>query len=69
MATPRLPIAGHPHLFLAKQDDNTLHARIISALRKAGFKVEAQRIVPPEGADGRQIISAITAAFQTAKAS
>lgn len=68
MASQRIPIAGYPHLALAAQDDDTLQARIVAALRKAGFKIEAQRIVPPEGADGRQIIAAISAAFQHAKA-
>lgn len=67
MTARRLPIARHPHLSLAAQDDERLHAKTLAALRKAGFTVGPESITPPEGADSRAIISAITAAFQSAK--
>lgn len=68
MNTKRLPIAGYSHLALAAQDDHILHAQIIAALRKAGFTTTPEAIIPPQGADGRSIIRAITSAFQAAKA-
>lgn len=67
MNTKRLPIAGHPHLALAPQDDQRLYANTITILRKAGFTIGPESITPPEGADSRAIISSITAAFQSAK--
>lgn len=67
MATKPLPIAGYPHLALAAQDDEALHARTVAALKNAGFTVEHGTLVPPAGADSRAMILAITAAFQAAK--
>lgn len=69
MTSKRLPIAGFPHLFLAAHDDSQLQARTIAQLRKNGFGIEPTRIIPPDGADGRAVIRAITAAFQFAKSS
>lgn len=67
MATKPLPIAGYPNLALAAQDDEALHARTVAALKKAGFAIEGGRLFPPDGADGRAVIVAITAAFQAAR--
>lgn len=67
MTNKRLPIVGHPHLALAAQDDEILQTKILAGLRKAGFTVEKERLVPPDGNDDRSIIRAITEAFQTAK--
>lgn len=67
MTTDRLPIAGFPHLFLAAQNDTRLRQRILHTLKAAGFSIEANRIVPPNGATGRDVIAAITAASQAAK--
>lgn len=67
MTATRLPIAGHPHMALAHQDDPALHAKVTANLRKAGFTIGAERILPPEGMDSRAIIAAITSAFQQAK--
>jgi hypothetical protein len=68
MATPRLPIAGFTHIALSAQDDEGLHAKTIANLRKAGFKIDGDLLVPPEGADSRAIIRSITEAFLEAKA-
>lgn len=68
MIQKRLPITGFPHLFLAAQGDGPLQDRLLAQLRAEGFGVEAARLVPPDGADGRAVIRAITAAFQRAKA-
>lgn len=68
MSTPRLPITGFPHLFLAAQDNDVLHTRTVAALKKGGFRIEAGRLVPPEGVDGRFVIRAIADAFHMAKA-
>lgn len=67
MASDQLPIAGFEHLSLASQEDETLHHRTIAALSKAGFVRQGAKLVPPAGVTGQQVISAITAAFQTAK--
>lgn len=67
--TGKMPIAGHPHLALAHQDNDILQRKTLSMLREQGFSVEANRLVPPDGATGREIIAAITRAFHTAKAS
>ena len=68
MATPRLPIAGFTHMARSAQDDEGLHAKTIALLRKAGFMIDGNLLVPPEGVDSRFVISTITAAFQEAKA-
>lgn len=67
MTSTALPIAGHPYLALAAQTDSAFHRRIIANLRKRGFTVENQRLVPPTGADAKAIITAIKAAFQEAR--
>ena len=63
----KLPIAGYPHLSLAAQPDLALRARHLVALRAKGFAVQHGHLVPPKDADGRQVIVAITAAFQEAR--
>lgn len=67
MTTHRLPIDGHPHLFLASQDDEGIVRRTMAELRAAGFTIAPDRIIPPKDAQQRDVISAITAAFQKAK--
>lgn len=67
MTAKRLPIAGYPHLALAAQGDPALGARTLAGLRKAGFVVEADRIIPPEGTSPQALIAAITGAFLFAK--
>lgn len=67
MLSKRLPIIGHPHLALSAQDDHAISARTLAGLRKAGFVIEADRIVPPEGTSSQAVIAAITGAFQAAK--
>lgn len=67
MPSPKLPIAGFAHLALAAQEDEGLHRRIITALRKEGLTQRGAELVPPAGATGHQVIAAITAAFQSAK--
>ncbi len=68
MATPRLPIAGFPHLSLSSQDNERLYAKTLATIRNAGFTIEGDLLVPPEGADSRAIIRSITEAFLEAKA-
>lgn len=65
--TNRLPIVGFPHLFLAAQEDARFRQRILTGLKDAGFTVEAERIIPPQNANSRHVIAAMTAAFQEAK--
>ncbi|MBN8913814.1 MAG: hypothetical protein J0H65_17500 [Rhizobiales bacterium] len=65
--TSRLPIAGYPHFALAAQDDKALSTRTLTGLSKAGFVIESDRIVPPQGISAQGIIAAITDAFQAAK--
>lgn len=67
MTSKRLPIAGFPHLALAAQDDQRLFARTLAALQKAGFTIETDKAVPPEGSTGTSIIMALAHAFQEAK--
>lgn len=67
MISKRLPIAGFPHLFLSEQHDKEQRAKTISALREIGFKVDDSSVTPPEGASGRQVIAAISEAFQAAR--
>lgn len=67
MTTHRLPIDGHPHLFLASHDDERIFKKTIAGLRAAGFTIEPGRIVPPKDAHGPDVIAAITAAFQSAR--
>lgn len=67
MTAKPLQIKGHSHLALAAQDDGALYARTTDGLRKAGFEIHSDHIIPPESFDGRQIIAAITAAFHKAK--
>ncbi|MFA5957820.1 hypothetical protein [Hyphomicrobium sp.] len=67
MSTKPLPIIGYPHLALAAQEDGALFARTTEGLRMTGFKIHPDHVVPPESFDGRQIITAITAAFQKAR--
>lgn len=66
MLTKALPIAGFPHLSLAALDDPQLRRRFLDALRASGFIIETTRVVPPDGADPRAVIGAITVAFQNA---
>lgn len=68
MNTKRLPIAGYTHLALAATDNALLHTKTVALLRKAGFTITSEYVIPPDGADSRTIIAAITAAFQAAKA-
>lgn len=67
MLSKRLPITGYPHLALAAQDNHAISARTLAGLRKAGFLIEADRIVPPAGTSSQAVIAAITGAFQAAK--
>lgn len=67
MTSKRLPIVGFPHLGLAAQENNALFDKTVAALRKQGFTVQADQIVPPEGSTGPQVIAAVTAAFQAAR--
>ena len=67
MTSKRLPIAGFPHLALTAQNDHRLFARTLAALRKAGFTIETDKAVAPEGSTGTSIIMALTYAFQEAK--
>lgn len=67
MTSKSLPIAGYPYLALAAQADAAAYDKTLAGLRAQGFTIEQDRIVPPKEADGRDIIAAITAAFQNAK--
>lgn len=67
MASKPLPIEGYPHMTLAGQDDEAVYERTLAGLRAAGFRVEDDRLVPPEGAKSGDVIAAITHAFQQAK--
>lgn len=68
MVSQPLPIEGYPHMSLASQDDEEVHNRTLEGLIAAGFRVEADRIVPPEGVQSSDVIAAISGAFQRAKA-
>lgn len=52
---------------LASQDDETVHERTLTGLRATGFRVEGDRLVPPDGANSSDVIAAISDAFQRAK--
>jgi hypothetical protein len=67
MTSTWLPIAGFPHLFLDAQDDGPLQARTLAHLRKAGFRIESTKLIPPDVSDGPAVIRAITVAFEHAK--
>ena len=62
-----LPVEGFPHMSLTACGDAALLEGTITGLRRAGFKVEADRIIPPAGATGPQVIAAISEAFRSAK--
>lgn len=66
MSTKRLPILGFSHLSIAAQANESLDARFLAALNKAGFIKQTGGIAPPTGLTGREIITAITTAFQSA---
>ncbi len=53
---------------LACQEDETVHEETLAGLREAGFRVEGDRLVPPDGAKSSDVIAAISDAFQRAKA-
>lgn len=67
MTIRALPLDGFPHMSVTANRDPSLLEGTLAALRAAGFKVEADRIVPPAGATSQQVIAAISAAFQSAK--
>lgn len=52
---------------LASQEDETVHEKTLARLRTAGFRVEGDRLVPPDGAKSGDVIAAISDAFQRAK--
>ena len=52
---------------LASQEDDTVHEKTLVGLRAAGFRVEGDRLVPPDGAKSSDVIAAISDAFQRAK--
>jgi len=52
---------------LACQEDEMMHEKTLAELRVAGFMVEGDRLVPPQGAKSSEVIAAISAAFQRAK--
>lgn len=64
----KLGVAGYPHLALARQDDEALYARHLNELRANGFAVSDNELVPPDGMTSKDVIAALTAAFQKAKA-
>ena len=67
MASKPLPIEGYPHMTLVGQDDEGVYERTLAGLRAAGFRVEDDRLVPPEGAKSSDVIVAISDAFRKAK--
>lgn len=52
---------------LASQEDETVHERTLAELRAAGFRVERDRLMPPDGAKSSDVIAVISDAFQRAK--
>lgn len=52
---------------LVGQDDEAVYERTLAGLRAAGFRVEDDRLVPPEGAKSSDVIVAISDAFRKAK--
>lgn len=67
MTIKALPVDGFPHMSLTACGDADLMEGTITGLRRAGFKVEADWIIPPADATGQQVIAAMSAAFQAAK--
>lgn len=52
---------------LTSPEDETVHEKTLAGLRAASFRVESDRLVPPDGALSTDVIAAITNAFQRAK--
>ena len=52
---------------LTSPEDETVHEKTLAGLRAAGFRVESDRLVPPDGAQSTDVIAAIINAFQRAK--
>lgn len=69
MTIRALPVEGFPHMSVAVNRDPALLEGTLACLRAAGFKVEGDRIIPPTGATGPQVIATISGAFQIAKGS
>lgn len=69
MTIRALPVEGFPHLSVTANRDPALLASTLAGLRAAGFKVEADRLIPPAGTTGPRVIAAISGAFQSAKGS
>lgn len=65
MPAQRIAITGYPHLSIAPLDEAAT-ASMLRLLRAAGFTTKPGVVSPPEGANGKAVIAALTHAYREA---